>query len=39
MLVAGLTSVVITVTGAGVGLGEDWVVRTSTLGLLFGAGV
>jgi drug/metabolite transporter (DMT)-like permease len=40
LLVAGLTSVVITITGVGMGLGEDWVVPDlSTLGLLLGAGI
>jgi drug/metabolite transporter (DMT)-like permease len=38
LLVAGLTSVVISITGAGMGLGEDWIVPDATaLALLFGA--
>jgi drug/metabolite transporter (DMT)-like permease len=40
LLVAGLTSVVISITGAGMGLGEDWIVPDATaLALLFGAAV
>jgi drug/metabolite transporter (DMT)-like permease len=38
LLVAGLTSVVISITGAGMGLGEDWIVPDATaLALTFGA--
>lgn len=40
LLVAGLTSVVVSITGAGIGLGEDWIVPDITaLALLVGSAV